>query len=155
MPARREPRLVDAVEIAAAQGLTPARISSLYTQGTQNADGKKFPDPVDKRGRARLWDEAAVTKWFARRALSRLAGHTPPSLDPETLLNAAESSRYLGYKNPNQVTTYVRDHPGYFPEPDVVEEKGTAENPYVQMRWKAKTLQEWMANRPGSGRRGG
>jgi len=155
MTSRREPRLADAAEIAAEHGLTSARISQFYTERTRNSAGKVFPEPVDKRGRARLWDHAEVTEWFAHRAPARLAGHAPPSLDPETLLNAADASRYLGYKNPNQVNTFVRDHPGYFPEPDVVEEKGTAENPYLRKLWKVATLQAWMASRPGRGRRAG
>ncbi|MGW6318964.1 hypothetical protein [Streptomyces sp. NPDC055099] len=153
--APREPRLADAAEIAAEQGLTPARITGLYTGRTKNAAGDPFPEPAGKRGRARLWDHAQVSEWFARRAPTRLAAHTPPSLDPQTLLNAAEASRYLGYKNSNQVTTFVRDHPGYFPQPDVVEEKGTADNPYRRQLWKVQTLQEWMATRPGRGRRSG
>lgn len=155
MTSRREPRLADAAEIAAEQGLTPARISGLYTERAENAAGKAFPVPVDTRGRARLWDHAEVTEWFAHRAPARLAEHAPPSLPPGTLLNAAEASRYLGYKNSNQVTTFVRDHPGYFPDPDVVEEKGTAENPYRRQLWKVETLQAWMATRPGRGRRAG
>ncbi|MDX3321121.1 hypothetical protein PV415_29865 [Streptomyces sp. ME03-5684b] len=155
MTSQREPRLADAAEIAAEQGLTPARISGLYMERTENTAGKAFPEPVGKRGRARLWDHAEVTEWFAHRASARLAGHAPPSLAPETLLNAAEASRYLGYKNSNQVTTFVRDHPGYFPEPDVVEEKGTAENPYRRQLWKVQTLREWMSTRPGRGRRAG
>ncbi|MCQ8833827.1 hypothetical protein [Streptomyces malaysiensis] len=155
MTSRREPRLADAAEIAAEHGLTSARISQFYTERTENTAGKPFPEPVDKRGRARLWDHAKVTEWFAHRAPARLAEHAPPSLDPETLLNAAEASRYLGYKNSNQVTTFVRDHPGYFPEPDVVEEKGTAENPYRRQLWKVQTLQAWTATRPGRGRRAG
>ncbi|WP_405477839.1 hypothetical protein [Streptomyces canus] len=155
MTSRREPRLADAAEIAADHGLTPARITGLYTGRVQNTAGKTFPEPVDKRGRARLWDRAEVDEWFAHRAPARLAEHTPPALPPETLLNAADASRYLGYKNSNQVTTFVRDHPGYFPEPDVVEEMGTAENPYRRQLWKVQTLQEWMATRPGSGRRAG
>ncbi|MFC8094699.1 hypothetical protein [Streptomyces sp. NPDC057301] len=155
MTSRREPRLADAAEIAADQGLTPARITGLYNERAENAVGKTFPEPVDKRGRARLWDHAEVTEWFAHRAPTRLAEHTPPSLDPETLLNAADASRYLGYKNSNQVTTFVRDHPGYFPEPDVVEEQGTADNPYRRQLWKVRTLKEWMVTRPGRGRRAG
>ncbi|WP_435859618.1 hypothetical protein [Streptomyces parvulus] len=49
----------------------------------------------------------------------------------------------------------MREHPGYFPEPDVVEEKGTTENPYRRQLWKVETLQAWMGSRPGSGRRAG
>ncbi|XVV39327.1 hypothetical protein ACQPXT_40520 [Streptomyces sp. CA-100214] len=53
MTSQREPRLADAAEIAAEQGLTPARIGTLYTGRVQNTAGKPFPEPVDKRGRAR------------------------------------------------------------------------------------------------------
>ncbi|WAZ26950.1 hypothetical protein STRCI_008640 [Streptomyces cinnabarinus] len=155
MTSRREPRLADAAEIAAEQGLTPARISGLYTEHAQNTAGETFPEPVGKRGRARLWDHAEVTAWFAHRAPARLAEHTPPALDPQTLLNAADASRYLGYKNTNQVNTYLRDHPGYFPQPDEIEEMGTANNPYRRQLWKVQTLTEWMATRPGRGRRAG
>ncbi|WP_199550151.1 hypothetical protein [Streptomyces sp. N35] len=155
MTSRRAPRLADAAELAAEQGLTPARISSLYTSRELNSAGRPFPEPVDRRGRARLWDHAEVTEWFAHRAAARLATYTPPSRDPDELLNAAQASRYLGYKNPNQVTTFVRDHPGYFPEPDEVEEKGTAANPHRRLKWRVATLDQWRASRPGRGRRSG
>ncbi|MEV2236023.1 hypothetical protein AB0H69_46765 [Streptomyces phaeochromogenes] len=155
MTSRREPRLADAAEIAVEQGLTPARISGLYTERAQNAAGVPFPETAGMRGRARLWDHAEVTKWFAHRAPARLQQHTPPSRDPEELLNAADASRFLGYKNPSQVTTFMRDHPGYFPDPDVVEELGTNENPYRRQKWRVQTLQNWMATRPGRGRRAG
>ncbi|MGW5202847.1 hypothetical protein [Streptomyces spiralis] len=151
MTSRREPRLADAAEIAAEQGLSPARISMLYNDRTENG----FPEIAGKRGRARLWDHAEVTAWFANRQSARLREHKPPKRNPEDLLNAAEASRFLGYKNPNQVTTYVRDHPGYFPDPDVVEELGTAENPYRRQLWRVQTLLDWMATRPGRGKRAG
>jgi hypothetical protein len=153
--ARREPRLAEAAELAAEHNLTPARITSLYTGRTTNTTGQAFPEPLAKRGRARLWDQTEVAEWFAHRAPARLTVHTPPSLDPETLLNAAQSSRYLGYKNPNQFTTFIRDHPGYFPDPDVVKEFGTTANPYRRQLWQVATLQAWMATRPGRGRRAG
>ncbi len=155
MTSRREPRLADAAEIAAEQGLTPARITGLYTERSENSVGKTFPEPVDMRGRARLWDHAEVTEWFAHRAPARLQGHKPPTRNPEDLLNAADASRFLGYKNVNQVTTFVRDRPGYFPEPDVIEELGTAENRYRRQLWRVQTLLDWMGTRPGRGRRAG
>jgi hypothetical protein len=151
MTSRREPRLADAAEIAAEQGLTPARISGLYNQRAENG----FPEVADMRGRARLWDHAKVAEWFANRPPARLREHTPPNRDPQDLLNAADASRFLGYKNPNQVTTFVRDHPGYFPDPDVVEELGTAENPYRRQMWRVQTLLDWMATRPGRGKHAG
>ncbi|WP_406719101.1 hypothetical protein OHA53_00080 [Streptomyces althioticus] len=151
MTSRREPRLADAAEIAAEQNLSPARISMLYGERAENG----FPEVADMRGRARLWNHTEVTEWFASRSQARLREHTPPSRSPEDLLNAAEASRFLGYKNPNQVNTYVRDHPGYFPEPDVVEELGTSANPYRRQLWRVQTLLDWMATRPGRGKRAG
>ncbi|MFF1517065.1 hypothetical protein [Streptomyces sp. NPDC058305] len=148
MTSRRTPRLADAAEIAAEQGMTPARISGLYTKRAENG----FPEIADMRGRARLWDHAEVSTWFARRPLARLRDHTPPKRDPQDLLTAAEASKFLGYKNSNQVTTFLRDHPGYFPEPDFVEEMGTASHPYRRRMWRVQTLLDWMAARPGSGK---
>ncbi|MFJ6636764.1 hypothetical protein ACIQMR_36190 [Streptomyces sp. NPDC091376] len=155
MTSHRKPRLADAAEIAAEQGLTPARISGLYNERAANAAGVPFPEIADMRGRARLWDHAAVTEWFAHRPPARLRGHTPPARAPQDLLNAAEASRFLGYKNPNQVTTYVRDHPGYFPDPDEVEELGSAEHPYRRQMWRVQTLLDWMGTRPGRGKHAG
>ncbi|MER5184799.1 hypothetical protein ABT009_42030 [Streptomyces sp. NPDC002896] len=151
MAARSAPRLTDAAEVAAEYGLSSARISMLYNQREENG----FPEVAGQRGRARLWNHAEVTEWFAQRQPARLRQHTPPTREPDELLNAAEASRFLGYKNPNQVTTYVRDHPGYFPEPDVVEELGTPENPYRRQLWRVQTLLDWMATRPGRGKRSG
>lgn len=155
MTSSSEPRLADAAEIAAEHGLTAARISGLYTERAENSLGKPFPEPTGSRGRARLWDHADVAEWFAHRTPARLGGYKPPARDPEDLLNAADASRFLGYKNVNQVTTFVRDRPGYFPEPDVVEEMGTAENSYRRQLWRVQTLLNWLETRPGRGRRAG
>ncbi|MFF2386989.1 hypothetical protein [Streptomyces sp. NPDC058108] len=149
MTSTRKPRLADAAEIAAEQGLTSARITRLYN--TRDKSG--FPEIAGMRQRARLWDLAEVRKWFEQRSVARLGDHTPPSLDPDELLNGVAASKFLGYKNINQVNTYVRDHPGYFPDPDVVEEMGTAERPYRRLLWRVQTLLDWKASRPGSGQR--
>ncbi|MFE9769772.1 hypothetical protein ACFYPC_35510 [Streptomyces sp. NPDC005808] len=148
MTSPRKPRLADAAEIAAEQGLTSARVTRLYNTRDENG----FPEIVGMRRRARLWDHAEVTKWFAERSLARLGDHKPPSRDPGDLLNGVAASRFLGYKNMNQVNNYVRDHPGYFPKPDVVEEMGTPERPYRKLLWRVQTLLDWKAARPGSGR---
>ncbi|MBQ0850194.1 hypothetical protein J8N05_18520 [Streptomyces sp. BH-SS-21] len=148
MASSRKPRLADAAEIAAEQGLTSARVTRLYN--TRDSSG--FPEIAGMRRRARLWDHAEVTRWFAQRSLARLGDHASPSRDADELLNGAAASKFLGYKNVNQVTTYVRDHPGYFPDPDVVEELGTPERPYRRLLWRVQTLLDWKAARPGSGR---
>ncbi|MFC0843451.1 hypothetical protein ACFH04_06845 [Streptomyces noboritoensis] len=151
MTSRRAPRLVDAAEIAAEHGITPSRVSSLYNNRAENG----FPEIAGMRGRARLWNQEEEAAWFANRPQARLRTHTPPTRDPRDLLTAAESSRFLGYKNPLQVTNFMHDHPGYFPEPDVVEELGTAEHPYRRQLWRVQTLLDWMATRPGRGKRTG
>ncbi|MET8030942.1 hypothetical protein [Streptomyces avermitilis] len=147
MTSRRTPRLADAAEIAAEQNLTSAQVTNLYNKRSEN----DFPEIADMRRRARLWDHDAVTKWFAQRTLARITDHTPPSRDPEDLLNAADASRFLGYKNISQVNNFLRDHPGYFPDPDVVEEMGSPERPYRRKLWRVQTLLDWQASRPGSG----
>ncbi|GGY06667.1 hypothetical protein GCM10010358_69920 [Streptomyces minutiscleroticus] len=154
MAARSAPRIVEAADIAADHGLSPGRISALYAERETNGFPEALPT-VRGRGRARQWDKSAVDKWFAGRKLSRLQDHKPPAQDPNELLNAAQASRFLGYKNPTQVTTYAREHPGYFPEPDVVEELGTPEHPYRRQLWRVQTLLDWMATRPGRGKRSG
>ena len=156
MTSRREPRLADAAEIAAEQGLTPARI----LRPLHRARGKRGRRAVPRDPRTCAAAPACGTTQRSRSGSPtarrpRLQGHAPPSRDPEELLNAADASRFLGYKNPNQVTTYMRDHPGYFPDPDVVEEMGTDENPYRRQKWRVQTLLDWMATRPGRGRRAG
>ncbi|MFE2583296.1 hypothetical protein [Streptomyces sp. NPDC059378] len=149
MAARSTPRLVEAAEIAAEHGLTPARISALYL----DRETSGFPEVAGRRGRARQWDKHEVDQWFAQRKQSRLQEYKPPTHDPNELLTGAEASRFLGYKNPQQVNTYRRDHPGYFPDPDVVEELGTEDRPYRRPKWRVQTLLEWKETRPGSGRR--
>ncbi|MET9122189.1 hypothetical protein [Streptomyces sp. NPDC004528] len=151
MVAKSAPRLTDSAEIAAEHGLTVSRINGLYAARERNG----FPEAVDSRGRARLWIKADVDRWFNEREISRFHHHVPPARDPEDLLNASESSRYLGYKNPMQVTIYTREHPGYFPEPDVVEDLGTAKRPYRRKKWRVRTLDNWMSERPGKGKHTG
>ncbi|MGW5250117.1 hypothetical protein ACWEQN_41350 [Streptomyces sp. NPDC004129] len=149
MAARSTPHLVETAEIAAERGLTPARISALYLERETNG----FPEVVGHRGRARQWDKSEVDEWFTQRKPPRLHQYKPPTLDPDELLTGAQASRFLGYKNPQQVNTYVRDHPSYFPDPDVVEELGTAERPYRRPKWRVQTLLDWKDTRPGSGKR--
>ncbi|MGW5657225.1 hypothetical protein [Streptomyces humi] len=157
MTSRRTPRLADAAEIAAARNLAVSRIYTLAKERPLNAAGIAFPEPAGKKaGGARVWDVSVVDEWFAGRQQPRLLEHAPPTRDPQDLLTAAEASRFLGYKNPNQVTTFVREHPGYFPEPDVVEEMPNSKKPDSGRRlWRVQTLLDWMATRPGSGKHAG
>lgn len=50
-------------------------------------------------------------------------------LDPAVPLNQPATAKALGYQSAMRLQHYRRDHPGYLPEPDVVEELGTPEDP--------------------------
>ncbi|MEU8481075.1 hypothetical protein [Streptomyces hygroscopicus] len=145
-------RLVDAVQIGAEFNLSPGRVNALH------ADREKtgFPAARRKNGRKQEWDYSEVAMYFADRdALNRLANLPAGAGDPDELLNASQVAKELGYKNPNQITTYMRDHPGYFAEPDVVEHLGSEERPWTRMQWYRRTITAWRKERPGRGRREG
>ncbi|MFE2537062.1 hypothetical protein [Streptomyces sp. NPDC059371] len=144
-PKKQDP--VDSKELGVELGLSVGRINSLYADRADNG----FPEHVDMRGRARLWDRAAVCAWYESREPSRLQQHSLAGGDPDELLNAAEVAKALGYKNRSQITTYQIEHPGYFPEPDQVEELGT----YKRQKWRRQTIANWLATRPGKGKRTG
>lgn len=143
-PKKQDP--VDSKVLAAELGISVGRINSLYAEAAKN----KFPAHVDQRGRARLWDLDEVRKWHDGRQPSRLEELSLAG-DPDELLNAAQAAKVLGYKNKGQIITYLKEHPGYFPEPDDVEELGT----YTRKRWRRRTIAEWLATRPGKGKRTG
>ncbi|MFE4703063.1 helix-turn-helix transcriptional regulator [Streptomyces sp. NPDC056738] len=144
-PNKQDP--VDSTELAAELGLSAGRINSLYAEREKN----DFPAHVDQRGRARLWDLAEVRDWYESRKPSRLQELSLAGGDPDELLNAAQVARVLGYKHRSQITTYLAEHPGYFPEPDEVEELGT----YKRQKWRRRTIAAWRDSRPGKGKRTG
>ncbi|MCX4993391.1 AlpA family transcriptional regulator [Streptomyces sp. NBC_00568] len=144
-PKKQDP--VDSKELGAELGLSVGRINSLYAEREKN----DFPEHVHQRGRARLWDLAEVRDWYEAREPSRLQQLSLASGDPDELLNAAQVAKLLGYKNRSQITTYLIEHPGYFPAPDEVEELGT----YKRQKWRRRTIADWRATRPGKGKRAG
>ncbi|MCX4581091.1 helix-turn-helix transcriptional regulator [Streptomyces sp. NPDC048448] len=143
-PKKQDP--VDSQELAAELGISAGRINSLYAKRAEN----EFPAHVDQRGRARLWDLDEVRKWHEGRQPSRLEELSLVG-DPDELLNASQVAKVLGYKNKSQITTYLKEHPGYFPEPDEVEHLGT----YTRKWWRRRTIADWRAGRPGKGKRAG
>ncbi|MEU5436479.1 hypothetical protein AB0G73_24295 [Streptomyces sp. NPDC020719] len=146
--------LVGTAEIAAEFGVSTETVTHWY----KHRDATGFPESVGSRGRgkARLWEHDAVAAWYAGQDETRLqqAGRAAGG-DPDELLNATQAAHLLGYKNANQITTYLRDRPGYFPDPDVTEELGTPERPWIRRQWRRSTITAWAADRPGSGRRRG
>ncbi|MFF3350632.1 hypothetical protein [Streptomyces sp. NPDC002779] len=53
-------------------------------------------------------------------------------------------AQLLSYTRTSTIDAYVRDRPGYFPEPDE-----DIDGP----RWRRGTIVAWVASRPGKGRR--
>ncbi|SEB31759.1 hypothetical protein [Streptomyces melanosporofaciens] len=153
--AAEERRLVDAVQIGDEFGLSPGRVNALHA----DRENTGFPAARPRKGRGgkQEWEYGGVAEYFANReASNRLANLTEDaSGDPDELLNASQVAKELGYKNPNQITTYMRDHPGYFAEPDVVEHLGSEERPWTKMLWYRRTITAWRKERRGKGRREG
>ncbi|MBD3689842.1 transcriptional regulator [Nanchangia anserum] len=64
----------------------------------------------------------------------------------ETLLSTADVAAVAGL-SPNSIQSYY--HAGYMPQPDV-----TIGVERARMHgWRRETIDEWLANRPGRGRR--
>ncbi|MFE9559301.1 hypothetical protein ACFYMW_39965 [Streptomyces sp. NPDC006692] len=143
-------RLVGTAEIGEEFGVSSGTVTLWYN--TRNTTG--FPDTAGNKGRARQWEHGAVSDWFAAKEKPRLqqAGAALAG-DPDELLNATQVAKLLGYKNANQITNYLRDRPGYFPEPDVVEELGTPDRPWTRKQWRRSTVTGWTATRRGKGNR--
>lgn len=154
------PPLVGAAEIGSEFGVSTGTARRLYRERLKGEE-PLFPEPVDRRGREQLWERPAVASWFAAHrgpdAKGRLqeAAASAGAGDPDELLNASQVAKLLGYKNPNQITTYLRDHPGYFPDPDHTDVLGTPERPWRRHSWRRGTVTAWAASRPGKGRRSG
>ncbi|MFD8339258.1 hypothetical protein ACFV42_42545 [Streptomyces solisilvae] len=153
--AAEERRLVDAVQIGDEFGLSPGRVNALHA----DRENTGFPAARPRKGRGgkQEWEYGGVAEYFADREASNRLAHLSEDAggDPDELLNASQVAKELGYKNPNQITTYLRDHPGYFAEPDVVEHLGTKEHPWTRMRWYRRTITAWRKERRGKGRREG
>ncbi|GAA2470103.1 hypothetical protein ACFPFX_25980 [Streptomyces mauvecolor] len=149
-PSPDRARLVGTAEIGEEFGVSTGTVTLWYN----NRETTGFPDTAGSKGRARQWEHGAVSDWFAAKEKPRLqeAGAAIAG-DPDELLNATQVAKLLGYKNANQITNYLRNNPGYFPEPDVVEELGTPERPWTRKQWRRSTVTEWAASRRGKGNR--
>ncbi|MEU5894475.1 hypothetical protein ABZ835_48095 [Streptomyces sp. NPDC047461] len=134
-------RLVDNAEIIAEFGTSKSRIS-----GWSNDPDSGFPPVVRTEGRKQYRSYDQVAAFFAARAPKRRT--LPASVleaDRDELLSKREVAALLGYKRTSTIDAYVRDRPGYFPEPD----QDGADGPH----WRRGTIVDWNASRPGKGRR--
>jgi hypothetical protein len=143
-------RLVGTAEIGEEFGVSTGTVTLWYN----NRETTRFPDAAGSKGRARQWEHGAVSDWFAAKEKPRLqAAGAAIAGDPDELLNATQVAKALGYKNANQITNYLRNNPGCFPESDVVEELGTSERPWTRKQWRRATVTGWAATRRGKGNR--
>ncbi|MFI6056095.1 hypothetical protein ACIBCO_39270 [Streptomyces violascens] len=144
-------RLVGTAEIGEEFGVSTGTVTLWYN----NRSTTGFPETAGSKRRARQWEHGAVSDWFAAKERPRLqqAGAAALAGDPDELLNATQVAKLLGYKNANQITNYLRDRPGYFPEPDVVDELGTTDRPWTRKQWRRSTVTSWAATRRGKGNR--
>ncbi|MEU4969985.1 hypothetical protein [Streptomyces smyrnaeus] len=86
---------------------------------------------------------------WTRRVLARLE-----ALPGDKTLQASEISELLEYKDRNQVNSYLKHRPGYFPEPDRVEVMGGEKRTYRRRYWFPATIIGFVKEgRPGRGRR--
>ncbi len=134
-------RLVDTTQIVSEFGTSKPRIS----EWSNNPDSG-FPPVAHTEGRKRFWRYDEVAAFFAQRAPKKRT--LPASVleaDQDELLTKREVAQLLGYTRTSTIDAYIRDRPGYFPEPDE-----DIDGP----RWRRGTIVAWAANRPGKGRRG-
>lgn len=134
-------RLVDNAQIMAEFGTSKSRIS----EWSNNPDSG-FPAVVHTEGRKQYRRHDQVAAFFAARAPKK---RTLPAAvlkaDRDELLNKREVAALLGYTRTSTIDAYVRDRPGYFPEPD----SDGVDGPH----WRRGTIVDWNASRPGKGRR--
>jgi predicted DNA-binding transcriptional regulator AlpA len=134
-------RLVTTAEICDEFDARPSRISEWY--GARAETG--FPEVAKTEGRKRYWHFDDVAAFFAKRAQARAPQPLPADAlekDQGQLLTTAEVAKLLGYA-PSTIYWWLRQLPGYFPEPDETIDG---------MKWRLSTIVAWHSSRPGSGR---
>jgi predicted DNA-binding transcriptional regulator AlpA len=133
-------RLVDNAQIIAEFNTSKSRISEW-----SNDPDSGFPPVVRTENRRQYRNYDQVAEFFARRAPKKR--ELPASVleaDQDELLTKREVAQLLGYTRTSTIDAYMRDRPGYFPEPDE-----DIDGP----RWRRGTIVAWAGNRPGKGRR--
>jgi predicted DNA-binding transcriptional regulator AlpA len=133
-------RLVDTAQIVSEFGTSKPRISEW-----SNTPGSGFPEVARTEGRKRFWRHDEVAEFFAQRAPKKRA--LPAAVleaDQDELLTKREVAELLGYTRTSTIDGYLRDRPGYFPDPD-----SDIDGP----QWRRGTIVGWVSARPGKGRR--
>ncbi|NUH42861.1 hypothetical protein HUF15_40270 [Streptomyces samsunensis] len=143
-------REVTTAEIIKEFGTSAPRISEWH----RNRDSTGFPAVHRVEGRRQYWLRDDVAAWFAQR--EKAANEARPELptgDPNDLLTAAEVAKLLGFSSAATIYKYLRDDPGYFPQPDHNGTLDTAgSKSTAKKHWRRGTVTSWAKKRPGKGR---
>lgn len=104
-----------------------------------DAERNGHPRPVTRTGRTEWFDEQDWRTWYGG-LLEAKKGSTLPTDyagDPDELVDTAEAARMLNYARPGVIITYLTSNPGYFPEPDDVEQTPAGR---LRRRWRRRTI---------------
>ncbi|MFC8953751.1 helix-turn-helix transcriptional regulator [Streptomyces sp. NPDC057101] len=144
--------LIDAAQIVEEFGGSRSRLS----EWVRDRETTAFPAVHHTEGRKQYWEKSAVAGWFAERSTRPAASIEAIARagDADDLLSASDVAALLGYKNATTVHAYLKERPGYFPEPD-----HTGKLPGAPARpgrpnttwWRRSTVTAWVASRPGKG----
>ncbi|MFF7987826.1 hypothetical protein ACFZDK_53875 [Streptomyces sp. NPDC007901] len=133
-------RLVGTAQIVSEFGTSRPRISEW-----SNTPDSGFPAVAHTEGRKQFWRYNEVAAFFAQRAPKKRA--LPAAVleaDQDELLTKRQVAELLGYTRTSTIDAYLRDRPGYFPEPD---------EDIDGQKWRRGTVVSWATDRPGKGRR--
>ncbi|MGW5732926.1 MULTISPECIES: hypothetical protein [Streptomyces] len=86
-----------------------------------NDPASGFPAVHHVEGRKKFWRAREVEAFFTARERAKPRLHVLSEVrrdDPDKLLTKGEVARLLGHKSTSAINNYIRNHPGYFPEPD-------------------------------------
>lgn len=126
-------------------GMSEARQAALYGERATNGHPKGV-----QIGRGLYFDEEQALAFHHGMGESRreALSEVDRGGDPEELLDTAGATKLLGYTNTSTIRGYLVHNPGYFPEPDEVEETLSGRQ---RRWWKRRTLWKFADNRIGRG----
>lgn len=116
-------RLITRADMARISGASMPTLHRWYAERARN----HHPEPVETDGKRLLFDETQWRQWHAAHLAAKKASLTTVDRtgDPNELIDVTEFARVLGYSGNDPGATiraYVRNNPGYLPDPDHSEE---------------------------------
>ncbi|GAA5172530.1 hypothetical protein GCM10023321_72500 [Pseudonocardia eucalypti] len=119
-------RLITRADMAHISGASMPTLHRWYAEREHN----HHPEPVHTEGRRLFFDEQQWRQWHAAHLAAKKATLTTVDRtgDPDELIDVTEFARVLGYSGNDPGATiraYVRNNPGYLPDPDHTEQTPT------------------------------